>query len=95
MIYLRKNFDNAWFSFKLGKEDIANVEAATVTHGLRTLQRINKTAAENNLKLSETDRAAMLIWSALTFESFASDFVEAKVAAAKKAEEEAKATASQ
>jgi len=86
MIYLRKMFDSKWFSFKLGKEDIAIVETATVTTGLRTLQKINKTAAENNLKLSESDRAAMLIWSALTFESFASDLIEAKAAAEKKAE---------
>jgi hypothetical protein len=87
MIYSRKNFDNVWKLCKLGKEDIAAVETATVTHGLRMMQRINKTAAENNLKLSEIDRAAQIVWAALTFESFASDFIEAKVIADKKAEE--------
>jgi hypothetical protein len=86
MIYLRKNFDNKWFSYKLGKEDIVKVETATVTFGLRMLQRINKTAGANNIKLSESDRAALLTWAARTYESFASDYIEAQEAAKHAAE---------
>jgi hypothetical protein len=85
MLYQRKNVDGAWFSFKLSKEDMANVEKATITHGLHTLLKINKTASENNIKLSDMDRAAMIVWSALTMGSFASDFIEAKVIEEQKA----------
>lgn len=89
MIFHRKNFDNIWSLFKLGKEDVATVETVTITNGLRTLQKINKVAAEANMKLTEQDRAAMLVWAALTFESYGSDYIEAKVAAEKKAAAEA------
>lgn len=81
----RKNIDNAWFVCSLNKEEVAKVETIAVTRGIKTLLRINKLAAENNLKLSETDRAAILVFSAVTMESFASDLIDAKNAASKAA----------
>lgn len=89
MISHRKQFDGVWSVFNLGKEDVAKVSTITVAGGLKKLQEINKMAGENNIKLSEMDRAAMLIWSALTFESYGSDYIEAKVAADKKAAQQA------
>lgn len=86
MNYLRKSFDSKWFTFKLSKEETATVEKVTVTRGLRMLQLINKIAGENGMKLSDTDKAALMNWSALTYESFASDLVEANEAARKAAE---------
>ena len=85
MISHRKQFDGVWSVFNLGKDDVAKVSAITVAGGLKKLQEINKMAGENNIKLSELDRAAMLIWAALTFESYGSDYIEAKVAADRRA----------
>ena len=94
MIYHRKNFDNVWSLFKLGKDDVATVEDITITNGLRMLQKINQTATKSNLKLSEQDRAAMLVWSALTFESYGSDYIE-RMVESEKAEKAEKSQAPQ
>lgn len=88
MISHRKQFDGIWSVFNLGKEDVSKVSTITVAGGLKKLQEINKIAKENNIILSDMDRAAMLIWTAITFESYASDYVEATVAAKKKADKE-------
>jgi hypothetical protein len=98
MISHRKQFDGVWSVFNLGKEDVAKVSTITIASGLKKLQEINKMAKENNILLSDTDRSAMLIWSALTFESYGSDYIEAKVAASRaeaKAKSEEKSIAPQ
>lgn len=89
MIFYRKQFNSVWSAFKLGKEDVSAVETNTIKHGLRMLLKLNKLAAENKIVLSDSDKAALMNWAALTFESFGSDFIEARVAAENKAKEEA------
>ena len=81
MFYIRKCVKSIWYSFCLSKEEVGTVEDRTIKFGLKLLQRINRIAGENNIKLSEIDRAAIIVASALKFESFASDLVEANIAA--------------
>ena len=79
MFYQRKSVDNAWFSCRLNKEEICEVQTVAIVQGLNILININKTAAKNNIKLNDADRAALLNFAALTLESFSSDAMEARI----------------
>lgn len=89
MVYQRKNFDGAWVRFHLNKEEAQMVGDMTVKWGLAVLKKIDKISAEKQMVLKPEDRLALLGWFANTYDSFASDYIEAKVDADKKKAAEA------
>lgn len=81
MIYHRKNYNNAWSLYKLGKDDVAKVRTITATQGVLMRLEIDRVAKDKGLNLSESSKDALLNYAAATFESFASDYIESVEAA--------------
>jgi hypothetical protein len=77
MFFFRKNFGNVWKTVKLAKDEFADVETKTVGYIFRVYGLINKKSDELKMEVHPIIKAAMLIFYAMKFESFANDRVEA------------------
>ena len=78
MFYFRKQFNNAWGLYRLGSEEVAQTEDLTIDYGMKILVKIRKRAELRKVKLGLVGTFFMLLWYALKYESFASDYIEAQ-----------------
>jgi len=94
MFWFRKNFGNVWKTVRLEDDEIVKAETKTIKYALRTLSKISKTCDEAKIQLDPVLKAAVLIFVALKFESFANDTIESKAVKAAQEEQARKSTES-